>query len=96
MVLEAEALCREFGWGELSFDETLSLLKSSLKPTKITIGASYQLVGFSYAFMVLTWDIFSKYIKKDVQIVLNEKYPFMLRYVICTTPQYTTVIKFVN
>ncbi|KAF3655415.1 hypothetical protein FXO38_14697 [Capsicum annuum] len=51
MVLEDEAMCREFGWGELLFEEALSLLKSSLKQTKTTVGALYQLVGFPYAFM---------------------------------------------
>ncbi|PHT66536.1 hypothetical protein T459_30961 [Capsicum annuum] len=53
MILEDEYLCREYGWGELSFDETISSLKSSLKPTKTTVGSSYQLVGFPYAFMKL-------------------------------------------
>ncbi|PHU09360.1 hypothetical protein BC332_21220 [Capsicum chinense] len=51
IILEDETLRREFGWGQLSFDETLSSLKSLLKPTKTTIGASYQVVGFLYAFM---------------------------------------------
>ncbi|PHU03129.1 hypothetical protein BC332_28380 [Capsicum chinense] len=46
-------LYRQYGWGELSFDETISSLKSSLKPTKTTVGSSYQLVGFPYAFMLL-------------------------------------------
>ncbi|KAF3667297.1 hypothetical protein FXO38_08671 [Capsicum annuum] len=46
-------LCREYGWGELSFDETICSLKCSLKPTKITVRSSYQLVGFPYAFMKL-------------------------------------------
>ncbi|KAM3305066.1 hypothetical protein P3S67_011932 [Capsicum chacoense] len=94
MILEDADLCREYGWSELSFNETISSLKSSLKPTKTTVGSSYQLVGFPYAFMVWTWDIFSKYREKNVQIVSEEKYPLMLRYVACTTPQYTTVVKF--
>ncbi|KAF3612708.1 hypothetical protein FXO38_36666 [Capsicum annuum] len=45
-------LCRAYGWGELSFDEIISSLKSSLKPTKTTVGSSYQLIGFPYAFML--------------------------------------------
>ncbi|PHT61361.1 hypothetical protein T459_34790 [Capsicum annuum] len=51
MILEDAYLCREYGWGELSFDETISSLKNSLKPTKTTVGSSYQLVGFPDAFM---------------------------------------------
>ncbi|PHT34579.1 hypothetical protein CQW23_26379 [Capsicum baccatum] len=53
MILEDADLCRQYGWGELSFDETISSLKSSLKPTKTTVGSSYQLVCFPYAFMLL-------------------------------------------
>ncbi|KAM3237518.1 hypothetical protein P3L10_012547 [Capsicum annuum] len=96
MILEDTYLCREYGWSELSFNETISSLKSSLKPTKTTVGSSYQLVGFPYAFMVWTWDIFPKYREKNVQIVSEEKYPLMLHYVACTTPQYTTVVKFLS
>ncbi|PHT99305.1 hypothetical protein BC332_31744 [Capsicum chinense] len=59
MILADKTLCREFEWGELSFDETLSSLKSSLKPTKTTVGASYHLVGFSYAFMKGAVEAFS-------------------------------------
>ncbi|KAM3204601.1 hypothetical protein P3L10_028010 [Capsicum annuum] len=44
--------------------------------------------------MVWTWDIFPKYREKNVQIVSEEKYPLMLYYVACITPQYTTVVKF--
>ncbi|KAM3216509.1 hypothetical protein P3L10_025950 [Capsicum annuum] len=46
MILEDADMCREYGWGELSFDETISSLKSSLKPTKTNVRSSYQLVGF--------------------------------------------------
>ncbi|KAF3616674.1 hypothetical protein FXO38_24894 [Capsicum annuum] len=53
MILEDADLYREYGWGELSFDETISSLKSSLKPTKTTVRSLYQLVGFPYAFMKL-------------------------------------------
>ncbi|PHT74388.1 hypothetical protein T459_21665 [Capsicum annuum] len=31
-----------------------------------------------------------------MQIVSEEKYPLMLRYVACTTPQYTIVVKFIH
>ncbi|KAF3626966.1 hypothetical protein FXO38_28977 [Capsicum annuum] len=55
MILADKTLCREFEWGELSFNETLS----SLKPTKTTVGASYHLVSFSYAFMKGAVEAFS-------------------------------------
>lgn len=60
---------------------------------KITVKASYQLVDFSYAFIASTWNVFLKFSEKNVQIVF-EKYPLMLRYVACSTPQYTTMINF--
>ncbi|PHT37868.1 hypothetical protein CQW23_21441 [Capsicum baccatum] len=59
MILEDAYLCREYGWGELSFDENISSLKSLLKPTKTTVGSSYQLVGFPYAFMKGAVEAFS-------------------------------------
>ncbi|KAM3221578.1 hypothetical protein P3L10_020848 [Capsicum annuum] len=58
MILEDADLCREYGWGELGFDETISSLKSSLKPTKTTVRSSYQLVGFTFAFMKGAVEVF--------------------------------------
>ncbi|PHT75637.1 hypothetical protein T459_19159 [Capsicum annuum] len=52
MILEDADLCKEYGYGELSFDETISSLKSSLKPTKTTVRSSYQLIGFPFVFML--------------------------------------------
>ncbi|PHT68340.1 hypothetical protein T459_27827 [Capsicum annuum] len=59
MILEDVNQCREYGWGELSFDETISSLKNSLKPTKTIVGSSYQLVGFPYEFMKGAVEAFS-------------------------------------
>ncbi|PHU07030.1 hypothetical protein BC332_23519 [Capsicum chinense] len=81
MILEDAYLCREYGWGELSFDETISSLKNSLKPTKTTVGSLYQLVGFPDAFMkgvveafLLEHELVSNNDSEDKQFcLLNQK-----------------------
>ncbi|KAF3631916.1 hypothetical protein FXO38_26401 [Capsicum annuum] len=65
-------LCREYRWGELSFDETISSVKSSLTPTKTIVGSSYNLIGFPYAFMKGVVEAFS--LEHDLQSNNDSEY----------------------
>ncbi|KAF3636368.1 hypothetical protein FXO37_25465 [Capsicum annuum] len=78
MILEDAYLCREYGWGELSFDETISSLKNSLKPTKTTVGSSYQLVGFPDAFMNGVVEAFSLEHELKLQSTCSKKFKKIL------------------